>query len=65
MNAKGITNDRTYPYIARQRLCRARRNTFVANCTGFVEIESGNEEALKEAVATVGPIAVAVSQINC
>lgn len=29
-----------------------------ATCTGYVYIPSGNEEALKVAVATVGPISV-------
>lgn len=31
-----------------------------ANCTGFVDLKSGDEEALKEAVATVGPVSIAI-----
>ena len=31
-----------------------------ATCTGYVYIPSGNEVALKVAVATVGPISVAI-----
>lgn len=32
----------------------------VANCTGFIDVKSGNEDALKEAVATIGPVSIAI-----
>lgn len=31
-----------------------------ANCTGFVDLKSGDEEALQEAIATVGPVSIAI-----
>lgn len=32
----------------------------MATCSGFVDVKSGDEEALKEAVATSGPVSVAI-----
>ena len=31
-----------------------------AKDTGFVDVTSGDEDALKEAVATIGPVSVAI-----
>lgn len=56
----GLESESTYPYTARDGRCHARKNRFVATCTGFVDIPSGNEQALTEAIATVGPISVAI-----
>ncbi|XP_027730576.1 cathepsin L1-like, partial [Vombatus ursinus] len=40
--------------------CRYRSECSGANVTGYVDIPSGQEKALLKAVATVGPISVAV-----
>jgi cathepsin L len=40
--------------------CRYNPSASGATDVGFTDIEEGNEEQLKEAVATVGPISVAI-----
>lgn len=40
--------------------CRFRPRYVGATDTGFVDINEGDEEALKQAVATVGPVSVAI-----
>jgi cathepsin L len=40
--------------------CRYDPSQSGATCVGFTDIQAGDEEQLKEAVATVGPISVAI-----
>lgn len=40
--------------------CRYDPSKRVANCSGYHYVSEGNEEALKQAVATIGPISVAI-----
>ncbi len=35
-------------------------STVGATCTGYVDVTSGDESALQEAVATIGPVSVAI-----
>jgi len=57
---KGIDTETAYPYTARDGACKFSNASVGATDAGFVDIPSGDEEALKAAVATVGPIAVAI-----
>ena len=41
-------------------MCRFKKQDVGATDTGFVDILHGDEGALKEAVATIGPISVAI-----
>ena len=41
-------------------VCRFKKQDVGATDTGFVDIPHGDENALKEAVATIGPISVAI-----
>lgn len=56
----GIDTEACYPYQAVQGPCRFRGDCIGATVTGFVDIPSGNEEALRQATATVGPISVVI-----
>lgn len=40
--------------------CRFKPDSVAATCTGFVDVTSGSEAALQEAVATIGPVSVAI-----
>ncbi|VDN58124.1 unnamed protein product [Dracunculus medinensis] len=57
---KGIDTEKSYPYEGIQGKCRFKRENIGATDRGFIDIESGNEELLKEAVASIGPISVAI-----
>ncbi|GBM48154.1 Cathepsin L [Araneus ventricosus] len=57
---KGIDTEKSYPYVGIQDSCFFNPLTIGATCKGYVDIPSGDENALKQAVATVGPIAVAI-----
>ncbi|CAH3193729.1 unnamed protein product [Porites evermanni] len=57
---KGIDTEKSYPYVAEDEKCRFNASSVGADDTGYVNITSGDEKALKVAVGTVGPISVAI-----
>jgi len=57
---KGIDTEESYPYEGKNGQCRFKTSTVGATDTGFTDIASGDEDALKTAAATVGPISVAI-----
>lgn len=57
---KGIDTESSYPYTARNGRCHFNPANVGATVTGFVDIRRGDESALQTAVATVGPISVAI-----
>ncbi|MBN3280405.1 CATS protein, partial [Polyodon spathula] len=57
---QGIDSDSSYPYTAQEGQCRYNSANKAATCSQYHCISEGNEEALKEAVGTVGPISVAI-----
>lgn len=56
----GIDTEKTYPYEAKDDSCRYKPKNSGATDKGFVDIPQGNEKKLKEALATVGPVSVAI-----
>jgi cathepsin L len=57
---KGIDTEQSYPYEARDGKCRFKPANVGATDSGFNDITSGDEQALTQAIATVGPIAIAI-----
>merc|ERR1711963_1100015 len=55
----GIEAEAAYPYTARDGHCKAVGNN-VATLSSYVDVRSGSESALQDAVANVGPVAVAI-----
>nr|CCQ18588.1 Cysteine proteinase Cathepsin F [Sycon ciliatum] len=56
----GIMSEADYPYKHVKGNCSYNRNRAVAHAVSYVNIPPQNESALKMAVATVGPISVAI-----
>jgi len=56
----GIDTESSYPYEARNDKCRFNARNVGATDTGFVDVPTKNEMALQNAIATVGPISVAI-----
>ena len=57
---KGIDTEKSYPYKAEDEQCEYKKKSEGAKLTGYTDIKSGSESALKTAVANVGPISVAI-----
>jgi cathepsin L len=56
----GIDTESSYPYHARDQSCQFKAADVGATDKGFTDIQSKSEAALQQAVATVGPISVAI-----
>ncbi|NXG00700.1 CATS protein, partial [Sakesphorus luctuosus] len=56
----GIEADESYPYTAQNGTCHYNASASVASCSRYVELPPGDEAALRDSVATVGPVAVAI-----
>jgi cathepsin L len=56
----GIDTEPSYPYQAADHQCRFKAADVGATDTGFTDIPAKDEAALQQAVATVGPISVAI-----
>lgn len=56
----GIDTEKAYPYEGEDDTCRYNPKYKGAMDVGFVDVEAGNEHALKTAVATQGPCSIAI-----
>jgi len=56
----GLDTEESYPYEGVNDKCRFKKDTIGGEDTGFVDIPEGDEDALKKASATIGPISVAI-----
>lgn len=57
---EGIDTEQSYPYEGTEQMCRFRKEGLGATDVGFTDIPTGDEDALKLAVATVGPVSIAI-----
>jgi cathepsin L len=57
---KGIDTETSYPYTARDGTCNFDASNIGATDSGFSDIKAHDESALANAIATVGPISVAI-----
>jgi len=59
-SAGGLDTEDSYPYDGEEEECRYNPATSGATCSGYVTIAKESEPKLQEAVATVGPVSVAI-----
>ncbi|XP_074662876.1 procathepsin L-like [Tubulanus polymorphus] len=56
----GIDTEESYPYKGVEGKCHFKKRDIGADDSGFVDIPSQDEDKLKEAIATIGPVSVAI-----
>merc|ERR1711973_940186 len=56
----GSETEESYPYEAREWICRFKQEKVVAQVSGHHNLPEKDEEALKQAVGSVGPVSVAI-----
>jgi len=56
----GIDTESSYPYVPETESCKYNPKNIGAKSTGYKDVTSGSETQLESAVATVGPISVAI-----
>ena len=56
----GIDTEESYPYEAVNVSCRFSADNVGATVSGYTDVASGDESALQQAVATIGPISIAI-----
>ncbi|XP_023160082.2 cathepsin L [Drosophila hydei] len=56
----GIDTEKSYPYEGIDDSCHFNKASIGATDRGFVDIPQGNEQKMSEAVATIGPVSVAI-----
>jgi len=56
----GVDTEESYPYEAREGRCRYNKREIGASDSGFMDIPAGSESHLQHALATVGPVSVAI-----
>jgi len=61
---KGLNTEESYKYTAHDGVCKFNKSNIGGNATHCVTLPKGDENALKEAVGKVGPVAVAISVNN-
>ncbi|GAB6027584.1 hypothetical protein CHUAL_001827 [Chamberlinius hualienensis] len=57
---KGVDTEDSYPYEAKNGVCRFNSTNVGATCTGHYDVQGDNERVLMDAVGTVGPVSVAI-----
>src|SRR6218665_3564272 len=60
IKSKGIDTEKSYPYEAVDDTCRFNKKNIGATIKSYVDIPTGDENALQNAVATIGPISIGI-----
>lgn len=60
MSVKGLQSEKSYPYKGVDGNCRFNPAKAVAGATGYLDIETGNEDMVTMALALNGPLSIAI-----
>merc|ERR1712087_47326 len=63
LQSNDLHSEEAYPYKGSKHTCHVNSigpSDTTTRVTGFVDVEHGSESALKDAVATVGPVSIAI-----
>ncbi|CAH1173503.1 unnamed protein product [Phaedon cochleariae] len=56
----GLMLENAYPYKARDQFCQYKKSEVAVKISSYKSVKTGDENELKKAVATVGPISVGI-----
>ena len=56
----GIDTEASYRYVARDEKCRYNAANVGSTCSGYTDVKSRSEDSLTQAVASIGPVSVAI-----
>jgi len=56
----GIDTEESYPYTAQDGTCKFSKSNVGATVSAYTDVPRGDENALRDAIASVGPISVAI-----
>ena len=56
----GLDTEQSYPYEGQEDRCQFKRSSVGADDKGYVDVPTGDEDALVKALASVGPVSVAI-----
>merc|ERR1712135_214446 len=56
----GIDTESSYPYTARDGVCKYNAANKGGSCSGYVDVTSGSETDLMNAIAANGPVSIAI-----
>lgn len=61
----GSDSESSYPYTGKEGLsCLWRQSDVITSVAGYSTVDEGNEDDLKAAVATIGPISVSIDVVD-
>jgi cathepsin L len=61
---KGIETEKAYPYETEEGRCRFKSSKIVGHISSYVNITSGSEDDLQDAVGNTGPVSVGIDASN-
>lgn len=56
----GISTDKDYPYRGKDETCKANKSSIFIKISSYGFVKENSEKDLQKAVATIGPISVAI-----
>lgn len=56
----GLDTEESYPYMGKADKCQFKNETVGATVLGYKDLQQGDEEQLKIAIATIGPISIGI-----
>ncbi len=60
LSVGGLEDEKDYPYVAEDEPCAFNKSDIVANFSSYKVLPQGDEDQLKQAVATISPISIAI-----
>nr|AWU67226.1 putative cathepsin L [Crangon crangon] len=64
VDKNGINSEEVYPYEALDGACRRDETHITATCEGYINIDTGDEAGMTDAIANIGPVSVSIDSTH-